>query len=207
MALVLAWAGMNQPAQRSRWIGALATIVFNAAVIALLLSIRQRAPLLQSAQGVMVRLLPAERSAAQIKPQPAIHAELPATRVEKPSRLHARPRSNTVVAPPGALPAPTPDSPPDIAISQSLSAPDVAPSLNLDALRDHVRKTLRRADASAPSIPDLGPPRKEPQTALAREMAKAIRPSCGSAHADLMLLAPLAIAKDVITGTGCTLQP
>ncbi|GAB7126888.1 hypothetical protein JCM19000A_13950 [Silvimonas sp. JCM 19000] len=202
--MALVWAGhvFYRPLQRSRWVGALVALAFNAAVIALLLSIRQRAPLAQSAHDVLVRLLPADRPAPA---QPLSKALAPAPLVPPHPTTHARRALHALIAPQSAAHV-APDAAPDV-VGAVPAAEPVAPVLNIDALRDSVRKTLRRADASAPTLPDLSLPKPAQPSALAREMAKAQRASCGSAHSDMGLLAPLAIAKDLVTGTGCTLQP
>ncbi|MDR3428373.1 hypothetical protein [Silvimonas sp.] len=81
------------------------------------------------------------------------------------------------------------------------------PALDMESLRGSIKADMRHSAASEPQKLDLSLTPVAPSSAMAREMKKAVRQSCGSAHANALLLAPLLILKDTLTDSGCTLQP
>ena len=177
-----------------RMLGLLVAVLLNLAVIWLLLTIRQQMPVLAAEHSVIVELLPALLK----KSVPVVVSARPA--------IAAAPRGH-VKAPEAAaaLPVPAAISSPDTTVDKPFAR--TAPTLNMDALRAGVRNDLRQAQASAAAITDVAPAGAAQPTALARELSKAQRASCGQAHANMGLLAPLAILKDTLTDTGCTWTP
>ncbi|GGP26019.1 hypothetical protein GCM10010971_18380 [Silvimonas amylolytica] len=80
--------------------------------------------------------------------------------------------------------------------------------LDMEALRSGARQ-IGNPDNNDPDAAiklSLKPVQQVASSALSQAMGKAQRGSCGSAHADLGLLAPLALLHDAVTDTGCSWQ-
>ncbi|GGP22073.1 hypothetical protein [Silvimonas iriomotensis] len=109
---------------------------------------------------------------------------------------------------------PAPPSRTAITLAQPLTRPDTprpvasepVRKLDMEALRNSARDAAGQGNAPSAIELNLKPQQEAAQTALGREMGKAQRASCKTAHANLLLLAPLALLHDTVTDTGCNWQ-
>ncbi|MBB5193225.1 hypothetical protein HNQ50_003979 [Silvimonas terrae] len=131
-------------------------------------------------------------------PQPAHRPEASA----QPATIRTLPHPQVQ---PSAITANSPtlrtDTPTPVA-----SAP--AHKLDMEALRNGARQVGDQGKNEADSAIrlNLQPIQAAAPSALSQEMSKAQRSGCGSAYADMGLLAPLALLHDAATGKGCSWQ-
>lgn len=178
--------------------GLLIAVTINGFWIWLLFNMpRPAARLLDDTPGTLVQILPAE---------PALEISKPIAGKQLPL---AKARKVPLVVRPVAALAHKPATTPGQAITAEQPAADALPKsvLDMEALRTAVKTDMRHSQASMPQKLDLSVEPAAAPSAMAREMNKAVRQSCGSAHANALLLAPLLILKDTLTDSGCTLQP
>ncbi len=110
--------------------------------------------------------------------------------------------------PPASRQAITLERPDDKPATHRSEASTPAQKLDMEALRSGTRQLGEPAknDPDAAIKLNLKPAQDESPTALSQAMGKAQRSSCKSAHANLLLLAPLALLHDAVTDTGCSWQ-
>jgi len=117
----------------------------------------------------------------------------PATRAHATKKL-ARERAAPAVPAP-AVQEETPSDPGDEKPAQ--------PVIDLEAARKIAIETDRMRERSLSELPAVDSPALAPRARLSRDLAKAVRPDCLTAHAGKGLFAVVFLLKDAITDDGC----
>jgi hypothetical protein len=77
------------------------------------------------------------------------------------------------------------------------------PVIDLEAARRIAIETDRARERSLSESPAVDSPALTPSARLSRDIAKAVRPDCATAHAGKGLFAVIFLLKDAITDDGC----
>jgi hypothetical protein len=149
---------------------------------------------------------PAPALQARLRPEERHELSAGGGQAEKPRVARSRKSARAARKPvPGAL-EPPPAADTTAPVAPQLDTDDEstrAPVLDLEAAGRIAREVDRARERSLSELPPLGPPASDPRVALARDIAKAARADCRTAHAGKGLLAIPFLIFDAMTDDGC----